>query len=1433
MSIVQEAASLTSCLNFLPVKMRLRLPERKDDTTVYILSDSYEYDIENIKKIPQPKLDYKNIIIPFKVNEKIGAYPFNYSLSQTEYGRQLKYLGEQKMVPQINALRPPYPKFFKDNLYISMSELIKATTPIMRKMTTDYISGNIFNMFNSLLKSLTFSKNRVFYIDATRFKLYSSTDDENMFKTDIINALICGYFNTEPNRIPKIPITMIFHGKDADYKFDMNLFESRDLERFQAMLDSIGRSLTPAKKIDIGENEESLDEDVEGEIDSVEDDEEVTETKGLTNQFGDNETEDTPLNPSVASSTTSEINSTVSAIKAKYATKGIVQNPDENEEVEKNNEKKLRQVKQLDVQATLLKRISVNTGTVGNYKHIADDMTEGGNSPVEDKFIDDASKKVADVTIAKNDTNAMDTRSAERERKMRERIGKLKLGNVTFDTLTSVTDIPKPAPIVPLHISTVNKGSAQGTSFSHISKAYEDNLLDRDIVQTFMNLSKLPDGFEVTNVEVTDVSNVHSLVHDWKVSLRSKSTGRQNIIHIRVPKVIDGKFYNNGIWFNIGKQDFPIPILKLGPKRVMLTSNYQKITLERYDTRSLVDIGILVKVLSKFIDESGNNRYIKPGTSTMTNARFLSTVEYDEYAKVWFSFINKEQKLELYFDRVQCLKLYSFVNCEENEFCCGMHNQVPIIINTDTGVDRSEKTITDIIIESLPPNLQQEYQKVKPGKRSMYAEMNATVKTPVGVTCCAWEGLTNVLKKANTTYRVVGRREQIPVGYIFIDFSDVRLLIKNTVPNQLLFNGFNMLDTKLYRMADFEIPIMNPNSIYVDIYNQHFFKQYSQLTTFIAYYNFFVDAITSDVCLHYNIPNDIVGMLIYGTNMLADNNFILENTASLYRVRSTEVVPAIIHSELAFAISKYNNSSGSKSRDHLLKFNPNSVILTLMELATTENASSLNPMVELHQRETITQKGWHGVNKDRAYNKAKRSYHDSMIGKEAMASPNSANVGILRQLTVDPKIESVRGYTSTDGPDADYNDLQLASFSELLTPGTVTRDDAIRNAIATSQTSHIVSTAVAEPVLITNGVDEIVAGSVSDEFAVVAEDAGKVLDISGGYMIVQYKSGKKRAIEVEDRYHSNPSSGFYVNNKLRTNFNANDSFKKNDILAYHEKFFTKGIDGVVRLNVGPIAKVAFTSAFFTYEDSGMMTEKFSKKLATSITMCEQIKLDATANIEKIVKVGDEVDVGDPLIVLGLGDTGDKSVDNFLKAFRADTNTSVIDAAKRTFKAKHAGKIVDIKMYTVKSMDKLSPSLFEILSNHFKENEKRRRVLDKYDKTNSVYKMDTLYDRPTGPLKGQAIKGITVDVLIEIFIEHEDFQSVGDKLVAFSASKQVIGEMVPEGQEPYSELHPDEEISVFVSARSILKRMIPSITINAAGNKILIETKRMIKKIWEG
>lgn len=1437
MPVIQEAVDLSTGRNFIPNRMRYRLPMIKTNTSVFLLSDSYEYDIELIKKMPPPKTDYKQIIIPFKVIDKIEVKPFRFIMSQNEFNKKLTYLEDQKLLPKLIPIRYPYPKTIENNIYVPISEIFKAVTPYLRQMPIQKIKAKIFSLFNQIMFHFNWSRNKILIIDVTRFPVYQNLNMDT-YKSDLINSLLTAYMFNPPDTIKKLDWTIIFRAPDVDYKFDLRRWDKRDITLMRNMLKTIGKPNALSAKTDEEAGESVDDFMAVDEVDSVEG---VSgEIKGAIDDVpneseeigGDVDISDPEVTDMLERnrSVTDSLKSTLSKYQSQIPTSVASATPDQ---TDSDSSKQLYNAKTLSINAQLISRINPDKTTVSNYETIANDLTPAGDNPVEKQIIDKAAKDLSQ-DVQPVDTSKTDTvTTSARELKIRKQVGQLKLNNVTFDTLSTVTDTPLPAARKPRNITTTCPSAIKSTPFATISQEYEDKLLDRDIVATFMNLSSLPDGFYVANVEVTDISTATTLMNNWRVTLKNKSSDKSSVINIRVPKVKNGRFYNNGIWYNIGKQDFPIPILKISKKKVIITTNYNKITVERYDTKSLVDIGMFTKTINAMNDAAGKNKYVKPGNSINTNSRFESTIEYDEYAKQWISFINKESDCEIYFSRTVCLKAFAFVTVQPNEFCCGMINKVPVVLNTETGLTRDGRTLTDTMLKTLPGEYIEQYNRIKPGKLSMYTQIIIGQTMPLGVAIAAWEGITSLLKKSGVQALFVNRAFN-DSKYFTIPFKDKILAIPLTTPNQLIFNGFYRIPTKSFNFSDFDIPIMQSNSIYVDIFNQQFFKQYSQLTTFITYYQFFVDAITKDVCLHYNIPNDIAGMLIYASNMLADNSFTGENHSSLYRIRSSEIIPAIIHYRLAYNISKYNNSVGSKSRSASFNFNPNEVLNELLAVPNVTTMSALNPMVELHAREEVTKKGFSGVNDDRAYNVVKRSYDDSMIGKIAMSSPNSGNVGISRQLTANPKLTSVRGYTDTVGPDADYDDFQLASCSELETPGTVSRDDAIRTAIATSQTSHIVSTADAQPCLISNGFDEVVPAYLTDEFSVLADEDGKVLEETEDYLIVEYKSGKKRSINIGHRQSFNSGSGFYVDNKLLSNFHQGDSFKKDDILAYHEKFFSKDSDGIVRENIGPLAKVAFTGIYSTYEDAGIMTAKMSKRLATKLTMKQMFKLNATDDIERIVRVGDEIEVGDPLITFGLGDTGDKAVDNFLKAFQdKDGSNSAVDSAKRVMRSKEAGTVVDVKIYTCKSMDRLSPSLYDIVNDHFKENVKKRRTLDKYERGNNVYKMGMLYDRPTEPLKGSTIKGITCDVLVEIYIEHEDEASVGDKCVAYAASKQVLSEVIPEGMEPYAESRPDEEISMFVAPASILKRMIPSIVIIASGNKVLVEAKRSIRKIWEG
>lgn len=88
------------------------------------------------------------------------------------------------------------------------------------------------------------------------------------------------------------------------------------------------------------------------------------------------------------------------------------------------------------------------------------------------------------------------------------------------------------------------------------------------------------------------------------------------------------------------------------------------------------------------------------------------------------------------------------------------------------------------------------------------------------------------------------------------------------------------------------------------------------------------------------------------------------------------------------------------------------------------------------------------------------------------------------------------------------------------------------------------------------------------------------------------------------------------------------------------------------------------------------------------------------------------------------------------------------------------------------------------------------------------------------------------VLIEIYIKYKDVMGVGDKITFFTALKSIIGEIIPEGYEPYSEFRTDEEISSVIAPGAVLARMTPSILLTMFGNKVLVELKRKLYEIYK-
>ena len=268
MPVIQEAVDLSAGRNFIPNRMRYRLPMSKTNNSVFLLSDSYEYDIELIKKIPPPKTDYKQIVIPFKVIDKIEVKPFRYIMTQNEFNKKLTYLEDQKLLPKLIPIRYPYPKTIENNIYIPISEIFKMVTPYLRQMPIQKIKVKIFSLFNQIMFHFNWSRNKILVIDVTRFPVYQTLNMDT-YKSDLINALLTAYMFNPPDTIKKMDWTIVFRAPDVDYKFDLRTWDKRDLTLLRNMLKAIGKpNATTAKTNE--EAGESVD-DFMGTDDEVED----------------------------------------------------------------------------------------------------------------------------------------------------------------------------------------------------------------------------------------------------------------------------------------------------------------------------------------------------------------------------------------------------------------------------------------------------------------------------------------------------------------------------------------------------------------------------------------------------------------------------------------------------------------------------------------------------------------------------------------------------------------------------------------------------------------------------------------------------------------------------------------------------------------------------------------------------------------------------------------------------------------------------------------------------------------------------------------------------------------------------------------------------------------------------------------------------------
>lgn len=982
--------------------------------------------------------------------------------------------------------------------------------------------------------------------------------------------------------------------------------------------------------------------------------------------------------------------------------------------------------------------------------------------------------------------------------------------------------------------------------FSNFEKGYNEKLLEYDMMNILTSFAEKDRPLYLISINKEDISTAIDKIFRYSCVYEDEY-GRRHSFSFDVPKFMNDKFmFLNGSDKIFINQIIPLPVTKVAPDQVQISSLYNKIFMTRFGKNVSNKVSKFMKLLGSL--ENSSIEFEK-GNNLMDNVPYMTSMEYDELSKKFTTITLKNADTVIYLRQDDIRSI-----CESEDLTYDKKDELPFAIETDKtgkkslvcldvksgeviydGEDSNMTPIDFIIKHSDDEKIRSQFKSISGTKKSIYTRAKIMAKdVPVVLLLSFLIGLEPLLVKLKCNHKFSETRtKEDSTKRGTIQFAD-GFLSYDLYPysNSLLLNGFYDIPTEDYNFLDF---------CSKDIYYDIFMKMFGRRNIGTAFENFqqlFVDSITKEVLEDYNLPTDFIDLVIYANTLLENNTFDKDGDLKNYRIRSNEMLNAHLYKVLSKAYESYRSTADNKNPNKF-SIKTNELINNMFDSQVMEEYSNLNPIFEIDRMRATSYKGPGGCNVDKGFKIDKRAYNDSMLGILAQSSPVSANVGISRIMALNPNVTSLRGYLDVGyGEDQEKLDqTNLLSGAEMLIPMTATHDDPQRVGMASTQSRHTLAVMDSDVPLFGYGADKVLPKIISDKFAFKAKENGYVHEFNPdlGYMIVRYESGKSEVIDLTDRQSLNTGSGFYINNRLDPIYKTvGQKFSEGDVLAANSQFFEYDeLAGEVIYKSGPLARVALIHGSFVYEDSTLVTEKFAQRMASYVDEVKEVRLGKNSNIYAIKSVGDSVNVNDPFIVFDES-YEDDYLNQMLSKMNQEEKDKLIEASKNHVKSKWNGKVVDIKIYYTCPKSELSPSLRKVITNY--ERKIKERLKNFEEAGINLKDMTTLNDTAdvTVPVNGK-IAGTKMDefqVLIKFFVQTVDSFSVGDKLSFSTALKGINQSTIPLGLEPYLVSDPSIKIDAFLSISGLMARMTQSASISLALNAVMIGAEKKIKDILE-
>ena len=623
-----------------------------------------------------------------------------------------------------------------------------------------------------------------------------------------------------------------------------------------------------------------------------------------------------------------------------------------------------------------------------------------------------------------------------------------------IERLTAGQNIALPAPTLSdVKRKTINTSTTGGyikttnpnivsSKFVNFDKEYAEKCLEKNIDDSVAILSQASDKIFVTEKEVVDSSTPMALKETYTYKLVDEKGNKMSLV-FDVPKIIDGSYvYLNGTKKNIRHQFILKPIVKTGPDTVQLVTAYNKVFIRRQGA-----VNQNINRIDTYLEKNADKFKVRLGNCSMQNAEYMVPLDFSMLSKYFSEFTIGNTIFYMSIDNLK--DRYKKMTGKPATY--DTVNELPVAINKKTKelvILKLTDSYTDLLYSYFNDEDRFAISKIK--RKPKYVVANAKImgrKLPLILFMMYCEGFASVMKKANIKYEFVDKKQKKlydPMQYDAIELNDGFIMWEKTpFRNELLMNGFKYCD-----LTEFDFEDMESKDTFISLILPFYPGKAKIYNALDNYRDFLLDPKAKEILADFGYPTDLVELLVVAAGMLTDTNYLIENNLNNMRIRSNEVIADLVYKNVT---SIYNNyrSTAYKKKPTKLSIRKSQIIDDLLDSDTNmiEEFSTLNPVLELEKQRSVTFKGIRGIQLDRAMTLPRRAYDKSMLGTVGLSTSPDANVGVARQLTLEPQITSTYGYIDTSKSPDELNSANLFTTAELLQPLGVMHDDPDRTAI--------------------------------------------------------------------------------------------------------------------------------------------------------------------------------------------------------------------------------------------------------------------------------------------------------------------------------------------------------------------------------------------------